>query len=479
MLPGNGPLGARNSVRYTRTAMFTHLRVENLKCFADSGLLKLRPLTFFMGPNSSGKSTLLQAILLVRQTVDSLDVRNPIVVDDGYVKLGSYREFIHKHERGRRLSLEFGLSAENLRIYPEPSDKIDILSVRAEFSYNQKTLQIFPTSVSYKTQPALYQISKKRLTPRDSSLDIEYVAEKVVVRQRVSTATKFYDLGSTGFFPRRRASIIRKPDQRITKRAEEELLRRAWRIPLFFADVYEMQFRKTFYVGPLRTGPQRTYVAAGETPQDVGLEGESTFAVLWAARWNRPLKDRVFRPANEWLQRFGIAAKLELKRIGGSYFTLLVTDPTLKIQTNFADIGFGASQLLPALVEVLYAPEGATIIMEQPEIHLHPAAQGVLGDLFADQAMRGKQIIVETHSEHLVSRVLTRVAEGNFPADDIVIYYCEPSKEGTQIRDIAVDDFGRLGEGLPSGFFDQSYAESRAHVEAIARKSEAASGGRR
>ncbi len=223
--------------------------------------------------------------------------------------------------------------------------------------------------------------------------------------------------------------------------------------------------------GPLRTSPKRTYLASGETPQDVGLQGESIFAILWASKWNKRLRDSVLRPANRWLHNFGIAAKLDIKRIGGSYFTLLITDPQLGVEANFADVGFGASQLLPAVVETLYAPVGSTMIMEQPEIHLHPAAQGVLGDFFVEQVRRGQQLIVETHSEHLVSRVLRRIGERQFTESDVIIYYCQPTPEGTSIQKIPVDEFGHFGEGLPAGFFDQGYQESMAHVEAIAVRS--------
>jgi predicted ATPase len=440
--------------------MFTHLRVQNLKSVADSGPVELCPLTFLMGPNSSGKSTLLQAILVARQTVDSRDIKNPLAVEGYYAQLGSYREFIHRHERGRRLSLELGLSVEG-RPHRLDAAVFRSLCITAEFSYNQKTFQIFPTTVSYVTRPQAYAVTKRRLTPRDSTVEVEADGGSAA-RFRMPSAAKFYDVGF----------LFRYPLQRrlLTKKADRRLLEVGLELPFALTQAFESQLKKTFYVGPLRPSAQRTYAAAGETPQDVGLTGESTFAVLWAARWNRPLREAVFQPANKWLKRFGIAAKLELKRIGGSYFTLLVTDPVLNVQCNFADVGFGASQLLPALVEILYAPRGSTIIMEQPEIHLHPAAQAVLGDLFLEAAGEGKQLIVETHSEHLVSRVLRRIAEGAMAPGLVALYYCEATERGTQVRRIPLDEFGRFGEGLPSGFFDQGYTESIAHVEAVAKR---------
>jgi len=432
--------------------MLTDLRVRNLKSIADSGEVRLRPLTFLMGPNSSGKSTLLQAILVAKQTVDSRDLTNPLAIDGDLVQLGSYREFVHRHERRRRLQLTYGFTSDSLASSALERYRVRSLTLSAEFSYNQKTLQIFPTEVSYFTQPQQYEYTKRRLSAKRSVAEFG-TAREPEFSTTVPAAAKFYDFTNLSLRPGRSR--------------EADL---ASRLPFYLTRAFEAQLGSTFYVGPLRTGPQRTYVASGETPQDVGLRGESTPAILWAARWNRRLGDTVLGPLGDWLSKFAISAKLEVKRIGGTYFALLFSDPHLKVAANFADVGFGASQLLPTVVEVLYAPLGSTVILEQPEIHLHPAAQAILGDFFVDQAKRGQQLIAETHSEHLVSRVLTRIAEGQFSPDQLAIHYCERTEEGTKFSEIAIDEFGRLGEGLPKGFFDQGYVESFSRVEAAAKR---------
>jgi len=444
--------------------MFTHLRIRNLKSMADSGLLTLRPLTFLMGPNSSGKSTLIQALLLARQTVDSRDVGNPLVVDGKYVKLGSYQEFIHRHDRSKRLSLEFGMrSRQRLLLDPRTEVWVDSAVVSAEFYHNQKTSEIYSTEVTAKMPEAESAVSIRRISRENSTARIEFRGRSV--ETKVPSSGKFYDVVKSPF-----------PLEFTTRRFAEAGVDAQWRsafrmLPFAATRLFESQFMGTFYLGPLRTSPQRTYVMAGETPQDVGLQGEATSSILWAARWKKALKQGVLQPAGAWLQRFGIAEGLELKRIGGSYFTLLLTDPTTKVTANFADVGFGASQLLPAIVETLFAPEGSTVIMEQPEIHLHPAAQAVLGDLFLAAVTMGKQLIIETHSDHLVSRVMRRIGEGNFDRNRVALYYCNPTEAGTEVLNIEIDDFGQFGGGLPNGFFEQAYRESLAHVEAVAKRS--------
>ena len=117
-----------------------------------------------------------------------------------------------------------------------------------------------------------------------------------------------------------------------------------------------------------------------------------------------------------------------------------------------------------------FAPEGSLLILEQPEIHLHPKAQNQLGDLLIDVSRENKKLLVETHSEHLLMRIQRRIADGLIDAEQVSLYYCEPTKEGTKIRRIEIDDFGRLGEDLPEGFFEESYTESKEHLRAIANR---------
>jgi hypothetical protein len=422
--------------------MLTGLRIENLKSVQDSGRLRLRPLTILMGPNSSGKSTLLDAILLAKQTVDSKDPRNPVVMYGDYVKLGSFPEVVFRNEKARTLALEFEFSPFDVR----RAASVESATVRAEFSYNRKSLQTYATRVTYTLPPTDFRIEKTSPTPHKASVEILDKDESIFRSE--GHPGKFYDLPRS---PRRVARW----------RAGSDL-------QLFAPWQFESQLKGVSYIGPLRTAPQRTYLAGGEMPQGVGLQGEMTLSALWASRWSKPLRQRVYKRTSDWLARFGIAATLELRRIGGSYFTCLIADPSLGVKANFADVGFGSSQLLPAIVQTLLAPAGTTIVMEQPEIHLHPAAQAVLGDFFVEQSLEGKQFIVETHSEHMVSRALTRVARRDITPDHLGILYCSRTPEGTKVERVDVDSYGRFGEGLPRGFFEQDYLEARAQMEALA-----------
>ena len=169
------------------------------------------------------------------------------------------------------------------------------------------------------------------------------------------------------------------------------------------------------------------------------------------------------------MAEFKIARRLTLHKLG-AFFQVLLTDWHSGIECNITDVGFGASQLLPVIVAGYFAPEKSVLILEQPEIHLHPTAQNKLGDLLIAISRGNKKLIVETHSEHLLERIQRRIAEGVFAASKIGLYYCEPTKRGAKIRRIEIDEFGRLGEDLPKGFLEESYTESKEHLRAIVNK---------
>jgi len=169
----------------------------------------------------------------------------------------------------------------------------------------------------------------------------------------------------------------------------------------------------------------------------------------------------------QWIKEMNLACDVKLSSIAEGIYALSVTDPKLNIDVNLADIGFGASQLLPIIVEGFMRKKGSLLLIEQPEIHLHPRLQAMLADLFIDIVNDGKQVIVETHSEHILLRLQRRVAENKLSYKDIAIYYFEPSEEGTKIMHVEMNEDGTL-KTWPEGFFEEDLEESYLLLKALA-----------
>jgi len=429
--------------------MLTKIRIKNFKCFQDTGNLEIRPLTFLVGPNSSGKSSILQMLLMLRQTVDSTDIENPLAANDGWIQLGAYPEFIYKSEYKKELEVELEFSPRSVQRDFEGAP----LTLLAIFCYNKKTTQIELKKQEISFGEDFHETVVRDVKWKKYSATIQY-KEKGEMKElslKQVKPIKFY----TSEIPARFRGKI----------TEKELiyLRKIYRIGYFIED----ELRRLYYLGPLREFPKRYYVTSGQAPQDVGVRGERAVDALWIShRSKKKGMRKIEEGAREWFKEFNFARDLKLKRVAANYYKVMITDPATGAETTLADIGFGASQTLPVIVESYYVPDDSIILIEQPEIHLHPKAQTILGDLFVKSIGSRKTFIVETHSEHILARVRRRIADKTIGREKVAIFYFDPSPEGTKIQEVTLNDQGQY-ESYPEGFFEEGFIESVEHLKSI------------
>lgn len=222
------------------------------------------------------------------------------------------------------------------------------------------------------------------------------------------------------------------------------------------------------YLGALRTAPERSCAVREDAPDSVGRHGENAVAMLMANGARSETSRMLLAKAGEWMRALGVASEVNLRDAGGGRFAVETVNPNTGERANLADAGAGANQILPIIAEGYAAPKGALILLEHPEAHLHPRAQGALGDLLIDISKRGKKLIVETHSEHLIGRIQTGVGEETISQDDVAIYYFDPVEGGVQVRELKLDEMGHLASsGIPADFFAEGYEESLRHMKAV------------
>jgi predicted ATPase len=220
-----------------------------------------------------------------------------------------------------------------------------------------------------------------------------------------------------------------------------------------------------YYLGPLREYPQRYYPISGAIMEDVGFKGEKTIEVLATA------EEGVVEKVQEWIKAFGMAESMKIKPLKekGTLVEVRLKDSMLSMSINLYDTGFGVSQVLPIIAEGFYAPSDSLILIEQPEIHLHPGLQSKMGDLLIDIARSHKKLVIETHSEHVLLRIQRRITEGSLKSDDVAIYFFTSTCEGTKIERIHINDLGRF-ENWPPGFFEEDVEESFAITKAFLKR---------
>jgi len=247
--------------------------------------------------------------------------------------------------------------------------------------------------------------------------------------------------------------------------------------------------RRVSLLGPLRSDPRPIYqaglVGTGITP--LGKKGEHAIAFLdehaddlvicplvpdpddpdQAVHDERPLKTAL----EYWLRQLGIADRTQIQLLGKNLdFTMV--DPQTRTRRDQTEVGVGASQVIPVLVLCLAARPGDLVLLEQPELHLHPRPQQVLGDFLLGIARTGRQLLVETHSEYLVNRLRLRMVEQRIDEQPelLKLLYAIRDKGATSFHELRPNALGAFEGGWPKGFFDQSPYESEQIVRAAAER---------
>ena len=244
------------------------------------------------------------------------------------------------------------------------------------------------------------------------------------------------------------------------------------------------------YLGPLRDEPKSLYpLSPSADPSDVGLKGEHTAAVLELHKnrqvnyiptsafsepeidpqpETRSLKEAVV----DWLQYLGVAEGVDSRDRGKLGHELTVRISGANRSHDLTHVGVGVSQVLPILVASLLSDPDTTLIFEQPELHLHPKVQTLLGDFLLSLTQLGKQCILETHSEYLINRIRFRIAaaaDQNPWMEAVRIYFVERPTGNSTFREVKVNEYGAVLD-WPEGFFDQSQQEAEAILMASIKK---------
>jgi len=242
------------------------------------------------------------------------------------------------------------------------------------------------------------------------------------------------------------------------------------------SELHRFLSERVVYLGPLREDPQVTYrsTPAGATGY-IGTKGEYMASVLHAGRSREvacPLEDgslermRLADALDYWVRRLDLADSVSTRDLGRLGLQLAVSRGGIT-DLDLTSVGVGVSQLLPVVVMCLLSPPGSLIILEQPELHLHPALQQRLGDFFIACSQTGRQLLVETHSEYLVSRLRRRVAEDERGGllRQVAVIFAEQTDGESALRRVELNELGGI-DHWPTGFFDQTAEESKAILQA-------------
>lgn len=446
--------------------MLNRLRLENFKAWREVDLA-FGKVTGFFGANSAGKSSLLQFLLLLKQTRNATDRR--LVLDfggpTGLVNLGTFTDVVHRHDEERRMRwlLDWSLP-ETLKIQdsvaPRSAPLFQGNRLRTECEIGLRRARLLPRQLMYQ-----FAGVKFRLQPQpdsESGFELATDSQEFRFRRIQGRPWPLQRPVKTHLFPTEVRSYYQNSD--------------------FLGDfelAYEQLMDSLYYLGPLREYPQREYHWGGSSPDDVGQRGERAVDAILAATRDNMMR-RLRPPARgvrkipfqkivaHWLNELRLIRDFSLEEIapGTNLYRAIVKTSRFSVPTALPEVGFGVSQVLPALVLLYYVPEGSTVLMEQPEIHLHPAVQSGLADVMLNVAtVRNLQIVVESHSEHLMRRLQRRVAEERASPEDVKLYFVSSNRGAAQLDDLLLNEWGEI-QNWPEHFFGDEMGEIAAITEA-------------
>lgn len=444
--------------------MITRLHLENFKSWQDTGEVRLGKLTGLFGTNSSGKTSLLQFLLMLKQTVESPDRSRVFHTGSDLtdVDLGTFYDIIYAHQEPGTIHYSLTWSL------PKPLEITDALQSRRTLARSRELTfeaKIEGTGNVVEVQRFAYQMD-----------GLTFGMERVDAEAQKRNAE--YRLIHTGYDAKR--TLGRKwplpepvksygfPDQAVGYYQNVGFLP-----DLVLA--FEELFGRLYYLGPLREYPSRLYQWAGERPSGVGTRGERAVSALLASGEQgkviqpgiRMRRRTIEEHVAWWLRELGMIHAFNLQQVAPNRkeYEVRVRRAAHAPEVLITDVGFGVSQILPVLVLCFYAPPGSTLVLEQPEIHLHPSVQAGLADVFINAIeKRGVQIILESHSEHLLRRLQRRVAEEKIAADDINLYFVDIERSRSTLRELDLDPFGNI-RNWPRNFFGDEMGDLAAMTE--------------
>lgn len=455
------------------------ISIRNFKSIGELIDYELLPLTILSGINSSGKSSFIQLLLLIKQTIDINSSKFQLYLDGDLYQVKDFKDIIKDKNFDNKLKISFDFSKEEFKkigkseidIFDSFGDYNCIVDLQYDFEKSKECISLFSVKlilpegakeqfIHFKSTNGQYQIETNTAI---FGRDLFY--EKL----------KINDISFSGIFP---ASYNwSKFDETIGKDVTGKGVASIDGVK----SVIEDFFKNISYVGPIREQPKDQYTIRGLS-EYVGPKGEYVAEVL-----QKHAKDKIsynvlvekedgvaFKEVTGYLIDAVKYWMCDVFKIGkdvfvdkrNDYNTILLLNES-GLTTTIKHVGFGVSQILPIIVEGLRLPANGTLILEQPEIHLHPKLQSSLFDFLNSLTAQGKSVIVETHSDHFITRMRRRIAEDT--QEDInsksKLSFIEVEKHQLMFRDIEIDNYG-IADFYPEDFIERSNIELKAIVKA-------------
>lgn len=433
------------------TLGITGIAVSGFKSLAKRVDLKIRPLTVLAGANSSGKSALMQPLLLMKQTLESsVTPAGAFLLSGTYTQYTEANQFLSRSsvlgESSRSLVLEFGFD--------------EGLSVGMVYSAEPDTgLSVVETWGSDAVKDTSWRLAKTLTEEELRSMLLELGSIPNLMAQVGFTQMS---VQSSGLY---QSVIYSAPEYEGRRRSESYFMHESLDL--------ESHIRRLLFVPGLRGDQNRKWLVTEVDSGGMYWGPFESYVPSIIESWRAPGYLSKRTELVEELRELDLAIDIKPVRLNESELELHI--PRARKSSgedwvNIADVGLAVSTVLPVLVALIQADPGQLVYLEHPELNLHPRAQLKLAQLLVQAANRGVRLVIETHSSLLLQGIMTQVAKGEISRENVALHWFARDEEGiTKVTTADIDAEGRYGD-WPSDFDDVELKATNAYLDAVETK---------
>ncbi|MDT8701739.1 AAA family ATPase [Kluyvera ascorbata] len=450
--------------------MITEFSLNNFKSFKHLDGFKINDLTIIAGKNSCGKSSILQSLLLLRQTLTGRGIE-AIELDGEHLTYSNLKEIAYSLPPINRAKIKYSFEIKN----KEETCYIDFSIVNRKYDnhYTPDVDHFRTRIVNEKGRSRTVNFFKPVLDDKKLSF---LFPEKIIgqLASNVKISTSFLN-----FLPYSLSAELNLVSPKSGKKSKRVLpvpMQMIYPNEVPYLEEFNRFLREIKYLGPVRAAPKRAYVHFTEAATDLLPSGENAAHVLWARQDEivsfEGKDERLIDALNKCIDIVGLSQVISPSRIGDLIYKINLSQKDCRGEVTISDVGFGYSQLIPIILLCLLSEKDDLIILEQPEIHLHPSSAANLADLFLRFIQDGRRVLIETHSSELISRLRLRVIESPKLKDKITISFVDAddvNNEGAKVRQFNIDEKGMFPV-YPDGFLDESDKLAEAIIRARVKK---------
>lgn len=412
-------------------AGISRITVQGFKSLAAESTIEIGNLTLLAGANSSGKSSIMQPLLMLKQTLENSYDPGPLLLNGPHVRFTSVNQLITKsslQKRNNNFTTTIELSKkESLKLTFQPNPDGGIELIEMNIIWGEKITTLRPDMTIAEIKEILDKKQNNISNPQ---------IKRIKCLLFIGSS---YDSNPTILF-------LNEPI------------------------VFQAFIQQVIHIPGLRGNPERSYNTTAVGDFFTGTFEPYVASVIhhWEKIQSPNLNNLLLA-----LQNLGLSQNIKTNRLNDTLVELKVSRLPYKYQeenddlVNIADVGFGVSQTLPVIVALLTAEPGQLVYLEQPEIHLHPRAQVALAQILADAAKRGVKVVAETHSSLLLLGVQTLIAEGKLDHELVRLHWFTRGEDGTTtISSVIPDETGAFGD-WPEDFADVELDAQSRYMDAV------------